>query len=74
MTDAFFSQFHAAIVEVDAMEHVRVCVIHAEGRMFSCGLDLGASAEMFGKLADGSSSKRSQVTKHCSVLLYISSV
>lgn len=57
MSPTFFDEIKQVFEEIDADDSIRVAVLWAEGRHFTCGLDLKAAAQTIGG-GDGESDAR----------------
>lgn len=62
MDDAFFQDIRNAFTEIDEDPEVRVAILHAEGRLFTAGLDLKAAASgiLGGGADNGSQAARAE--------------
>ena len=67
MTTKFFHEIKRAFEEIDADPEIRAVVLWAEGRMFTCGLDLKEAANGVLAPAGGNGSKRSLASQNFTV-------
>jgi enoyl-CoA hydratase len=64
MAPVFFEDVKAAFEEIDADPEIRVAILWAEGRHFTAGLDLFASAESIGSGSERTAKKNYDLYKH----------